>query len=357
MFKPVRQVFGHRMIRTHSTGKERDVTLFGIHASHEQIAPGELLRAVVLAERSGFGAAMSSDHFSPWSARQGESGFAWTWLGAAMQATGLPFGIVTAPGQRYHPAISAQAIATVAAMFPGRFWAALGTGEASNEHITGDPWPAKPIRAARLRECVDVLRALFAGEEVTHHGLVTVDRARLWTLPAEPPALVGAAVSPETAAWCAEWADGLITVNGPEERLRAVADAYRDAGGRGPLRLQVHLSYAPDADEARRLAHDQWRSNVFPPPACWDIDHVDTFDAVSAHVPPAVVAETVNISSEPGWHADRLARYTELGFEEIFLHHVGQQLDEFIEVFAGSVLPELTDSPRAAAAQPEAVRA
>ncbi|OAA27750.1 putative non-F420 flavinoid oxidoreductase [Frankia sp. EI5c] len=319
------------------------MTLFGIHASHEQLAPGELLRAVVLAERSGFGAAMSSDHFSPWSARQGESGFAWTWLGAAMQATSLPFGVVTAPGQRYHPAISAQAISTVATMFPGRFWAALGTGEASNEHITGAPWPAKPVRSARLRECVDVLRALFAGEEVTHHGLVTVDRARLWTLPAEPPALVGAAVSPRTAAWCAGWADGLITVNAPEERLRAVADAYRDAGGRGPLRLQVHLSYAADADEALRIAHEQWRSNVFPPPACWDIDHTDTFDAMSAHVPPAVVAETVNVSHEPGWHAERLANYAELGYEEIFLHHVGQHLDEFIEVFAGSVLPQLTE--------------
>src|SRR5687768_4530358 len=161
------------------------MALFGFHASHEQVHPSALLAAVRRAEDAGFGAAMSSDHFSPWSERQGQSAFAWSWLGAALQATRLPFGVVNAPGQRYHPAIIAQAIGTLAAMFPGRFWAALGSGEASNEHITGGGWPAKPVREARLRECVDVIRALLAGEEVSHHGLVTVDRARLWTRPTE----------------------------------------------------------------------------------------------------------------------------------------------------------------------------
>nr|BFE82789.1 hypothetical protein GCM10020093_053900 [Planobispora longispora] len=209
---------------------------YGFHSSHEQIHPAALLKAVVRAEQAGFAAAMSSDHFSPWSARQGHSGFAWSWLGAALQATGLRFGVVNAPGQRYHPAIVAQAIGTLAAMFPGRFWAALGTGEASNEHITGEGWPRKPVRTARLRECVDVIRALLAGEEVSHDGLVTVDRARLWTRPETPPELVGAAVSVETARWCAEWADGLITVNAPIETLRRMIGAYRDAGGRGGWR-------------------------------------------------------------------------------------------------------------------------
>src|ERR687895_1507821 len=188
------------------------MALFGFHASHEQVHPGALLAAVRRAEDAGFDAAMSSDHISPWSARQGHSAFAWSWLGAAMQATRLPFGVVNAPGQRYHPAIIAQAIATLATMYPGRFWAALGTGEASNEHITGGGWPRKDVRNARLRECVEVIRALHAGEEVSHDGLVTVDRARVWTLPDEPPPLVGAAVSVETAAAVAAWADGLITV-------------------------------------------------------------------------------------------------------------------------------------------------
>src|ERR687893_926475 len=125
------------------------MVLFGFHASHEQVPPGALLAAVRRAEEAGFDAAMSSDHLSPWSARQGQSAFAWSWLGAALQATTLPFGVVTAPGQRYHPAIIAQAVATLAEMFPDRFWVALGTGEASNERITGARWPNKAERNAR----------------------------------------------------------------------------------------------------------------------------------------------------------------------------------------------------------------
>ena len=154
-------------------------------------------------------------------------------------------------------------------MYPGRFWAALGTGEASNEHITGDEWPRKDVRNARLRECVDVIRALLNGEEVSHDGLVSVDRARIWTLPEEPPPLVGAAVSAATARWCAEWADGLITINQPVETLREIVGAYRDAGGRGRLHLQVHLSWDPDeqtAEEATKLQ----TSNGSNPESDWD---------------------------------------------------------------------------------------
>src|SRR3712207_1724675 len=194
--------------------------VIGFHNSHEQIHPAELLTAVQHAEEVGFTAAMCSDHFAPWNLEQGHSGFAWSWLGAAMATTSLPFGVVNAPGQRYHPAIIAQAIATLGAMYPGRFWAALGSGENSNEHITGGGWPRKEIRNARLRECVDVIRALLAGEEVSHGGLVTVDRARIWTLPDAPAALIGAAVSVETARRCAEWADGLVTVNAPADHLK-----------------------------------------------------------------------------------------------------------------------------------------
>ncbi|MFE2756484.1 TIGR03885 family FMN-dependent LLM class oxidoreductase [Actinosynnema sp. NPDC059335] len=317
------------------------MTVIGVHASHEQVHPSALLAAVRRAEEVGFGAAMSSDHFSPWSARQGQSGFAWSWLGAALEATGLPFGVVNAPGQRYHPAIVAQAIGTLGAMYPGRFWAALGSGEASNEHITGGGWPRKEVRNARLRECVDVIRALLAGEEVSHDGLVRVDRARLWTRPEEPPLLVGAAVSEATARWCAGWADGLVTVNAPPERLARVVAAYREAGGRGSLRLQVHLSWAESEDEARGVAHEQWRSNVFPPPVCWDLDTAEHFDVVSEHVSVEQVERVVNVSSDLGWHAKTIREYAELGFEEIFLHHVGREQERFLDVFGERVLPEV----------------
>jgi probable non-F420 flavinoid oxidoreductase len=329
-------------------GTASEMTVFGFHNSHEQIHPAALLAAVQRAEAAGFQAAMCSDHFSPWSTRQGQSGFAWSWLGAALQATQLDFGVVNAPGQRYHPAIIAQAIGTLAAMYPGRFWAALGSGEASNEHITGAGWPRKDVRDARLLECVAVIRALLAGEEVSHDGLVKVDRARLWTRPAEPVKLIGAAVSTATAAQAAQWADGLVTVNQPVEQLKKMIDAYRDNGGQGELCLQVHLSWAPTDEEARAIAHDQWRSNIFAAPVCWDLEMVDHFDEVSREVTDEQVAKVVNVGADLGRHTEILHAYAELGFDRIYLHHVGQQQDEFIDTFAAKVLPQLTASTEGA---------
>jgi probable non-F420 flavinoid oxidoreductase len=317
----------------------------GYHASHEQLAPSELLGCVVAAEAAGFQAAMCSDHFAPWSPRQGQSGFAWSWLGAALQATGLSLGVVNAPGQRYHPAIVAQAAATLSEMFPGRFWLALGSGEASNEHITGDRWPPKGERRARLGEAVEVIRALLAGETVTHHGLVQVDRARLWTLPERPPMLVGAAISPETAAWAGGWADGLVTLNQPHDRLRAVIDAFREGGGDGkPLFLQVHLSWAPDERTALAVAHDQWASNVFDPVLAMELALPEQFEAAARYVTPEDVRSSVLVSADLGRHTAWLAAYAELGFDRIYLHEVGQAEHQrlFIDAFGSKVIPALT---------------
>jgi probable non-F420 flavinoid oxidoreductase len=322
--------------------------LIGFHASHEQLAPSALLRCVVAAEAAGFRAAMCSDHFAPWSSRQGHSGFAWSWLGAAMQATGLGFGVVNAPGQRYHPAIIAQAAATLSELFPGRFWLALGSGEASNEHITGDRWPAKEERRARLGEAVSVIRALLAGETVSHDGLVKVDRARLWTRPAEPPKLIGAAISPETAAWVGGWADGLVTLNQPHDQLRRLIDAFRDGGGEGkPLYLQVHLSWAADEETALAVAHDQWRSNVFDPALAMELVLPEQFDAAARYVTPEDVRSAVLVSADLGRHAAWLAEYAELGFDRLYLHEVGQAEHQqpFIDAFGSKVIPQLEGTP------------
>jgi probable non-F420 flavinoid oxidoreductase len=318
------------------------VPRIGWHASHEQIPPGRLLEDVRHAEQAGFAAGMSSDHFSPWSERQGESGFAWSWLGAAMATTALPSRVVNAPGQRYHPAIVAQAMATLAEMFPHRLWVCLGSGEASNEHITADRWPPKPERNARLRECVDVIRALLRGEEVTHHGRVSVDRARLWTLPAEPPPLLGTAVSAETARWVGTWADGLATIHQPRGQLERVVAAFREGGGEGkPMVLQVHVAWAPDEEDALRLAHDQWRTNVFAPPVPWDLELPAHFDEAARHVRPEDLRGPVLVSSDLARHVAWIQEAAELGFDEINLHHVGQEQAAFIDAFGEHVLPQL----------------
>ena len=318
------------------------MTKFGFHASHEQIAPSELLRAVQAAERAGFAGAMCSDHFAPWSVRQGHSGFAWAWLGAALQATGFRIGVFNAPGQRYHPAIIAQAADKLGEMFPDRFWIALGSGEAMNEHITGDPWPTKDVRTRRLGECVGVMRRLFAGETVSHDGLVRVDRAKLYDCPARPPHLLGGAISVETARWVGGWADGLITINQSHDHLRAMIDAFREGGGAGkPICLQIHLAYARDEDTALAIAHDQWGSNVFGTSLAWELELPEQFDDAGRFVRPDDVRQSVLVSADPQRHVAWIQEYAALGFDEIYLHHVGQEQQEFIDTFGERVLPEL----------------
>jgi probable non-F420 flavinoid oxidoreductase len=324
-------------------GYRPPMTRFGFHASHEQIPPAQLLADAQRAEEAGFELAMCSDHFSPWSRRQGHSAYAWSWLGAALATTGLTWGTVSAPGQRYHPAVLAQAIGTLGSMFPGRFWVALGSGEAGNEHITGDGWPRKEIRAQRLEECVDIIRRLLLGEEVSHDGLVTVDRARLWEVPDPTPRLVGPAVSLASASRVAGWSEGMVTVNQPMARLREMVEAHRAAGGTGPLALQVHLSWAPTEEEAESIAHEQWRSNVYGEPVAWDLETAEAFDLVSEDVSVEKVRTVVDVSSDLGWHRDRLAEYAGLGFDEIYLHHVGQSQERFIDAFGEKVLPELKE--------------
>jgi coenzyme F420-dependent glucose-6-phosphate dehydrogenase len=313
----------------------------GFHASHELYGPGDLLKYVREAERAGFAAAMCSDHFHPWTERQGQSGFAWTWLGAAMQATSLPMGVVCAPGQRYHPAIVAQAAATLADMFPGRFWVALGTGQNLNEHITGDPWPSKPDRKARLKEAVDVIRALWSGETVDYEGpWFRVKDAKLYTRPEKPPLIYGAAITPETAEWVGHWADGLITVGKEPDGLREMLDAFRHGGGEGkPAALQVALSFAADEEQALLAAHRHWPVAAVDPTKNQDLASPRDFDREVAGVRPEDLRGKLRISASLDRHIDWLRKDAELGFDEAYLHHVGPDPHGFIQAFATHVLP------------------
>jgi probable non-F420 flavinoid oxidoreductase len=313
----------------------------GFHASHEQFSPSHLLELVQRCAEAGFDAVQCSDHIEPWSLDQGHSGFAFAWLGAAMQATSLPFTVVNAPGDRYHPAIVAQAIATLTEMFPGRFSVALGSGEAMNEHVTGAVWPPKETRNQRLGECVEVIRRLLAGERVTHEGLVRVHEAKVWSLPEEPPPLFAAALSPDTAGWAGSWGDGLITVDQPEEQLRRVVDAFRERAGDRPLFLQVHLSWAESEEEAVAAAHRQWRGNTFPGPLSEELRLAEQFDAAATFVRPEDMHKSVDISSDSSWHVDRLGRYADLGFTTVFCHNVGENQEAFIDCFGEKVLPQL----------------
>lgn len=321
------------------------MVLVGYHASHEQLPPSALLRSVVAAEAAGFDGAMCSDHLAPWGVRQGESGFAWSWLGAALASTSFSLGVVNAPGQRYHPVIIAQAIATLEEMFPGRFWAALGSGEAMNEHVTGDPWPPKERRNARLDESLTVIRRLLAGEEVTHDGEVRVHRARVWSRPDAPPPLLGAAVSAETAEWLAGRVDGLATVAQSPDALRRVVEAYRGAGGEGPCVLQVHLSLEETDAAALALAKDQWPNGLVGPPRAWDFEQPEDFDAAAANPDEDELRRAVLIDADASALAQRIADLVAIGFDRVYLHHVGRDQESFLSRAADELLPALRRSP------------
>jgi probable non-F420 flavinoid oxidoreductase len=317
--------------------------IVGYHISHEQFPPSELLRLAQRADAAGFDAALNSDHFNPWSEAQGQSGFAWSFMGAALATTRFAsLGVVNAPGQRYHPAIVAQALGTLAEMFPGRVWAALGSGQALNEHITGERWPAKDERNARLLECVEIIRALLRGEQVTRRGLVTVEQAQLYTRPDTPPLLAGAALTPETAQWVGGWADALITASGPRGQIERVVEAFRRGGGEHkPMFLKVQLSWAASEAQAQQGAHEQWASNILPSSVLTELRTPAQFDAVARVVQPGDLEGAVRISSDLGQQLAWLARDVELGFSRIYLHNVNRGQEAFIDAFGAKVLPEL----------------
>ena len=310
----------------------------GYHASHEQFSPRELLDLVRAAEEARFEVAMCSEHIMPWSERQGHSGYSLSWLGAAMQATALPFGMVVAPGYRHHPAVLAQAAATLEQMFPGRFWIALGSGEALNEHITGEPWPMKEARNERLLECATVMRRLWDGETVTHHGHVRVVEAKLYSLPERPPRMFGAALTERTAEWMGSWADGLITV--ASAQAKKVVDAFRSGGGEGkPVAAQMKLSWAATDEEALASAMDQWNTNVFPSSIAADLAMPSQFEALAKSVTTDQIREAVRVSGDLERHVEWIREARELGVSELYLHNVGRNQKEFIEAFGREVLP------------------
>jgi coenzyme F420-dependent glucose-6-phosphate dehydrogenase len=321
------------------------MSLLGYHASHEQFKPSELIQLSIMAEKAGFQAINSSDHFHPWSERQGQSGYSFAWLGAAMQATELPFGVVCSPGQRNHPAIVAQAAATLSEMFPGRFHVSLGSGEALNERITGEIWPIKSERNARLLECYEIIKRLFTGEMVTHHGRVIVENAKLYTLPKELPLLYGAAVTEETAEWVGSWADGLTTIHKPIDELKATVKAFRKGGGEGkPMIVKVQLSYSRNEEDAIDGAYDQWRTNIFQGTVLGDLYKVEQFDALGEFVTIDKLKEMVNISSDLQVHSDFIKSYIDLGFDTIILHNVNRDQETFIKDFGEKVLPQFKSS-------------
>lgn len=317
--------------------------LIGFHCSHEMFPPSELLRHAGRAERAGFAAAMCSDHFLPWHPNQGQSGYSFAWLGAALASTNLPLGTICCPYRRYRPEIVAQAGATLAEMFGDRFWLAVGTGQALNEHVTGDPWPPKPERRAHLAEAIDVIRRLWAGETVTHRGRVVTEAAKLFIRPKTPPLLFGAATTPETAKWLGPRVDGLLTVNQEAEGLRKVVDAFRSGGGEGkPMYLQAMVGYDPDEETAWRAAVENWPIAVLDQEQLQSIETAEEMaKAAGTPTPDDLKGKGLRVSSDLGRHVAWIEGDLELGFERVFFYTISGNPERFIDTFGEKVLPKV----------------
>lgn len=304
----------------------------GYHASHEQFSPSQLLRLVQMAEEAGFECIHSSDHFQPWSERQGESGYSFSWLGAALQATTLPFSVVCAPGYRYNPVIVAQAIATLAEMFPGRFHAELGSGEAVNEVVTATEWPPKSKRNERLLQCARMIRELLQGKSVTLEGQVKTPPLKLYTLPQTAPLIFGAAISKGTAAWVGEWADGLLTTaDGPDATSEKIKVFHDNAGEAKPVYVQLAFSYSRSKQEALEGAWEQWKSNMLPREKLADLNSPQQFAAATKHITVQDVAEKMLIFTDISEVIELIAVYKSMGATRVFLHNINRQQEQFIE--------------------------
>jgi coenzyme F420-dependent glucose-6-phosphate dehydrogenase len=324
---------------TRGPGVNDDRNRIGYYAPHEQFGPGELLEHVKVAGSAGFHSMLSSEHFHPWSERQGESGFTWSWLGAALHATTMPFGII-APGYRYHPTVVAHATATLTVMFPGRFWVGVGSGELLNERILGERWPGRNERNDRRLQCPGVMRDLWAGKTVTRDGAVRVERARPYTRPPELPLLLAAANACGTAEGLGGWADGLITLAKPACRLAEVIDRFRRGGGEGrPVSLKLDVAYGRDDEEALRGAHDQWWNTMVGGGPLAEVGTPNEFDAMGEFVRDDDLRENLLVSADPARHVERQQEYLDLGIPRIYPHNVIEDQTVFIQDFGREVLP------------------
>jgi coenzyme F420-dependent glucose-6-phosphate dehydrogenase len=326
---------------------------FGYAAMLEQFPPTEAVELSAYAESKGFSGVMAADHFQPWVPAQGESAFVWNVLTAIGERTTGDFGPgVTAPSFRWHPALVAQASATLAAMYPGRHWLGLGSGEALNEHIVGGYWPEAPERINRMFEAVDIINKLFsaslAGKDTKFSGqYFKLESTRLWTMPEQRPPILIATAGPVTAKRAGKSVDGLITVGAPLEKISGLFQRFdegqREAGkdpSAAPKVLQVHLSWASTDEEALENAMREWPNGGMKFPK-GDIRSPFEFEQMAKMVRPEDFEGRLVISSDPDVHRASLQQYADLGFDRIYLHNVGRNQREWIDVFARDVLPKV----------------
>ena len=316
---------------------------FGYTMMTEQSSPDQLVRDVRSAEEAGFDFSVTSDHYQPWLSSQGHSGYAWSILGAAAQATErIPLmTYVTCPTIRYHPAVVAQKAATMQILSGGRFRLGLGAGENLNEHVVGQRWPAVGERHEMFSEAVDIISGLFDGEETFNYRgrYFDVESAKLWDLP-EERVPIGIAVSGQDSCRLAGQKADIMIATEPRPELGEMFDA---AGGEGKPRVgQIAVAYDADREAAVRRAHEQfrwfglgWRVNT-------DLPGPPSFEAATQFVTPEQVGEQLPCGPDVEEHIEKIKPFLDAGFDEVALVQIGaDQQDRFMSWAEEELLPAL----------------
>jgi G6PDH family F420-dependent oxidoreductase len=312
----------------------------GYILSCEEFGPADLIDQARKAEKAGFEGLWISDHFHPWVEAQGQSPFVWSMIGALSQVCRLPvMTAVTCPTVRLHPAIVAQAAATSAVLHEGRFVLGLGSGEALNEHIYGDPWPSTDVRLEMLAEAIDVMRKLWTGKVVDHRGsYYTVDKARLYTLPEQPLKAYISGFGAKSTDLAARLGDGYVSTEPDPSMVRRFRTS---GGGDKPTTAGFKVCFAPSEDEGVRIAHERWASELLPGEAAQVLPLPKHFEQLSPLVPAEKTRQTRVCGPDPDRHLAAIDKFVQAGFDEIYVNNIGPHWDGFFDLYAKHVLPKL----------------
>jgi G6PDH family F420-dependent oxidoreductase len=316
------------------------VPTIGVFLASEEHSARRLVDVAAKAEQAGFSTAWVSDHYHPWNHAQGESPFVWSVLGGiAAQTSALRVHTaVTCPIIRIHPAVIAQAAATVATMMPGRFGLGVGTGEALNEHILGDPWPTAAVRLEMLEEAVHVIRQLWRGGQQEHRGRhYTVENAELFSLPDEPPPIHVSGFGPKAIAVAARIGDGFMNVEPDAEALTR----YREGGGRGTAHGGCKVCWAATEAEGVRTVHERWPNEGLPGELAQVVPTVQHIEQASQLVTPEMLAESIPCGPDPARHVEQIRAFADAGYDEVYVSQIGPDQDGFLRFYEREVLPEL----------------
>jgi coenzyme F420-dependent glucose-6-phosphate dehydrogenase len=317
----------------------------------EQFHPTEILEISKLAEHNGFSGVMAADRFQPWIPRQGQASFVWNVLGALGQTTTGDLGTgMTVPTFRWHPAMVAQASATLAAMYPGRHWLGIGSGEAIDEHVTGAYWPETAERINRMFEAIEVINKLFtaslAGRDAKHAGTYfRLESSRLWTMPEVAPEILVATAGPVAAKRAGRTVDGLIIDGAPYDKIAGLFERFdegaKEIGKTGGTKvLRLHVSWAATEEQAMTNALTEWPNGGMRFPRS-DIRSPSEFEQLARLVRPEDFEGRMLVSADPDAHRAHLQRYLDLGFDRVYLHNVGRNQAEWIETAGRDILPKL----------------